>query len=140
MNTINWSDILRLLTVVTLAPGQIYPEKIDCFVHNVLALRDVIDPDVMFTSAMAFDWYKLNQEDIKKMINRPTYTRELGQLIYKIGRTSAKAPIIEIIDNLVNFDAGVHPKEKEILDAVRFAWLKPNRMDLSVKLVARAVA
>lgn len=130
MNARYWSDVLRLLCMMILIDGKVYEEELEEFKKAAIALRDIVDPNLMLTGHMAEDWFELNRDEIAIGVTTVFYESNVIKTLRNLDEVEDKKGLIFALLKVAMSDGRKHPAEEKLLHSACETW------GLDLKLVS----
>ena len=122
MNAQNWTDTLRLLSMMILVDEKVYQEEVEAFKTAALSLRDKVNPKLMLTRQMAEDWFDLNRDDIAIGISKVFYESSVSKTLQSLESVPNKEDLIVALLKVAMSDGRKHRSEELLLHKARETW------------------
>lgn len=129
MNKEYLEHILTLLTVVILIDDKVYPEEVEAFSKAVQKISEQIDPDILFTSSMAADWFKANRESVQLKLKSTGAEALIRSLIQNIKSFPKNKDVFFNMIRIAHSDAEYHSTEHDLLRMAADVWNIPYSVD-----------
>ena len=117
-----WTHILTLLSFSVLIDKRVYKEEVDCFTQEALNVRDLIDPDMLFSKKMAFDWFMAHREEKLAQLNSDKFELHILEPIMALSAMKERAHVLAAMDEIIQSDGEVHEQEVKLIDLARANW------------------
>ena len=122
MNAQNWTDTLRLLSMMILVDEKVYQEEVEAFKTAALSLRDKVNPKLMLTRQMAEDWFDLNRDDIAIGLSKVFYESSVSKTLQSLDSVPNKEDLIVALLEVAMSDGRKHRSEELLLYKARETW------------------
>ncbi len=122
-------NILTLLTVVILIDDKVYPEEVEAFAKAVQKISEHIDPNILFTSSMAADWFKANRENVQIRLKSNGAETLIRKLVNNIKSMQGNKDVFFNMIRIAHADAEYHKTEHNLLRIAAEAWDIPYSAD-----------
>lgn len=122
-------NILTLLTVVILIDEKVYPEEVKAFSKAVQKISEQIDPNILFTSSMAADWFKANRDSVLLKLKSEGADTLIRTLIMKIKSSPQSKDVFFNMIRIAHSDSEYHIKEHNLLQIAADVWNIPYSVD-----------
>ena len=121
----HWKHILKLLGLIIVADGRVLKEEVDTYLDVVAELRCIIDPSVVLTRRMAYDWFCLNKKELEDVINGLAYDTELLETLKEIKSLPHKLDVITGMVKIAVSDNDYHNVERGLIKKTILYWNIP---------------
>ena len=121
----HWKYILKLLGLIIVADGRVVKEEVDTYLDVVAELRCVIDPSIVLTRRMAYDWFCLNKKDLEDVINGLAYDTELLATLKEIKSLPHKLDVITGMVRIAVSDDDYNNVERGLIKKTILYWNIP---------------
>jgi len=118
----NWTHILTLLTFSILIDNRVYKEEVDCFAIEALKIRDLIDPDMLFSKKMAFDWFLAHREEKMAQLKSDKFELRILESIIALSAMKGREHVLAAMNEIVQSDGEFHNKEENLIDLAKANW------------------
>ena len=125
-DTKQWTHILTLLTVAVVVDKRVYKEEVDMFINKVLALKDAISPEMIFSKKMAFDWFVVHREEVKVWMNEPDPHTIILRHILALCDLEGREKVLDAIYAIATVDGEYHAAEVDVIDMATKHWHLPR--------------
>lgn len=129
MNKEYLENILTLLTVVILIDDKVYPEEVEAFSKAVQKISEQIDPDILFTSSMAADWFKANRSNVQLRLQSHGADQLIMRLVQSIKVYAHKKDVFFNMIRIAHADSEYHTTEHDVLRIAADVWNIPYSVD-----------
>ena len=126
METARWTDILTLLTIAVVIDRRIYKEEVDTFRKEVLALCEILTPEMIFSDKMAFDWFLVHRDKVMTWLIEPQAKQTIITHLQKLKNEPARARILQSLHAIVIADNECHLHEAEFINLAAEQWELPS--------------
>lgn len=118
----SWKYVLKLLGLIVVADGRIIKEKVDAFQDMMMELAVVIDPKIVMTRRMAFDWFVYHKDELKDVIDSLEYDSQLIAIFKEIRNMPHKLDVVNAMLQIALADDAYSPKEKMFIKKTILYW------------------
>ena len=119
----SWKHLLKLLGLMVIADKKVYKESVDAYVDAVMELRAVIDPKLVVTRQMAFDWFFIHKEELLSIIDGLEYDTALLDIISHFRNLPHKLDVMTAMVNVAIADGTYHPRAQLLIKKTILYWL-----------------
>ncbi|MEP1229298.1 MAG: hypothetical protein ABJG88_01340 [Litorimonas sp.] len=117
-----WKHILSLLTFSILIDDRVYKEEVDCFVEQALKLKDLLDPEMLFSKKMAFDWFIAHREEKKAQLKSEKFEVYILEAVLALSSLKGRAHILEAMNEISHSDGEYHNREIKLMALTKENW------------------
>jgi len=89
-----WKYIFTLLGLVVVADGRLTEEKVEAYKDAMMELAVVIDPSLVMTRRMIFDWFLSHKQELDDVIMSLEYDTALINIFKEIRNLPHKLDVI----------------------------------------------
>ena len=118
----SWKYILKLLGLMIVADGKVFKEKVDAYQDAMMELAVVIDPRLVMTRKMVFDWFVLNKTDLTDIIDSLEYDSVLIDIFKEIRNLPHKLDVVTAMVKIGVSDGEYSDKEKMFVKKTILYW------------------
>lgn len=118
----SWKHILKLLGLVVVADGRIIKEKVDTFQDMMIELAAVIDPKIVMTRRMAFDWFVYHKDELKSVIDGLEYDSQLIDIFKEIRNMPYKLDVVNAMLQIALADDTYSSMERMFIKKTILYW------------------
>lgn len=137
----SWKHLLKLLGLMVVADQRIYKETVDAYVDAVMELRVVIDPSLIMTRQMAFDWFFYHKDELMAVVEGLEYDTVLLDIISNFRNLPHKLDVLTAMVNVAIADGDYPPRAQLFVKKTILYWnVKTDANDLPNEIRRRAKA
>ena len=118
----HWKHILSLLTFCIVIDGRVYKEEVDCFVEQALKLKERLNPDMLFSKKMAFDWFIAHRDEKSAQLKTDKSEVYILESILALSSLKGRAHILEAMNEISHSDGEYHNREVNLIDLAKANW------------------
>jgi len=122
MSPTTWKSVFRLLGLMVLIDDRVYQEEVESFVSACIKLRDILNPNMMFTRKMAFDWFLAHRDSLSEALQTQTIDTLLRTLASGVEEKEEHVNILRALEMIAASDGHKHPRELLILKKLAGIW------------------
>lgn len=122
-------NVLTLLTIVILIDEKVYPEEVEIFSRAVQQISEQIDPNILFTTSMAADWFKANRESVKARLKEETADRLIKTIIGNLREFPGHKDVFFNMIRIAHADQEYHQTEHKVIRMASEAWRIPYSVE-----------
>lgn len=118
----SWKYVLKLLGLIVVADGRVLKEKVDAFQDVMMELAVVIDPKIVMTRRMVFDWFVYHKDELKDVIDSLEYDSQLIAIFKEIRNMPHKLDVVNAMLQIALSDDVYSAKEKMFIKKTILYW------------------
>lgn len=118
----NWKYIYKLLGLIVVADGKVIKEELDAFQDVMIELAVVIDPKIVMTRKMAFDWFINNKSTLETIIEGLEYDDILINIFSRMRHLPQKLDVLTAMVKIAVADDNYSAKEKLLIKKTILYW------------------
>lgn len=117
-----WKHIFKLVGLIVVANGKIIKEEMDVYQDMMVELAVVIDPKIVMTRKMAFDWFVNNKDSLVAIIDSLEYEDTLIELFSHMRHLPHKLDVLTAMVKVAIADGVYGPKEELFIKKTILFW------------------
>ena len=117
-----WKHILRLLCFCILVDNRIYKEEVDCFVDEAIKLCDRLNPDMLFSKKMAFDWFMAHRDEQLAQLKSDKVKLHILDSIVALSKLEGREYLFAAMEKISQSDGEYHENEANLLAMAKQHW------------------
>ena len=118
----SWKHVLKLLGLIVVADGTVIKEKVDVFQDMMMELAAVIDPKIVMTRRMVFDWFLYHKDELKAVIDSLEYDSQLIAIFKEVRNMPFKLDVVNAMLQVALADGSYSAKEKMFIKKTILYW------------------
>jgi len=118
----HWMHILSLLSFSILIDNRVYKEEVDCFTKQALRLRNRLNPDMLFSEKMAFDWFVAHRDEKMAQLKSDKFELHILDSIIALSDLENHEPLLMAMNEISRSDGEYHDKEINLIALARAHW------------------
>ncbi len=118
----NWKQIFKLVGLIVVANGKVVKEELDTYQDVMIELAAVIDPKVVMTRKMVFDWFVHNKADLVAVIESLAYEDTLIDIFSHMRHLPQKLDVLTAMVKVAIADGDYGPKEELFIKKTILFW------------------
>jgi len=117
-----WTHILTLLTFSVLIDNRVYKEEVDCFTEQALKIRALLNPEMLFSKKMAFDWFMAHRDEKKAQLKSDKFELHILESVMALSAMKGRHQVLAAMDEVVQSDGELHNKEVNLIALTKANW------------------
>ena len=122
MHSSDWTHLLKLLGLIVMMDGKIYPEEVAAFAKAALKLQQTLSPDIFLTDTMIKDWFANHRAELKAVVDGLEYDQKIIEIIRPIRGLPQKTMVMTAMVDIAKSDGAYHAKEGMIIKKAARYW------------------
>jgi len=118
----HWKHIFKLIGLIVVANGKVVKEELDTYQDVMIELAAVIDPKIVMTRKMAFDWFVHNKSDLVEIIDSLAYEDTLIDIFSHMRHLPQKLDVLTAMVKVAIADSDYGPKEELFIKKTILFW------------------
>lgn len=117
-----WKYIFKLVGLIVVANGKVLKEDLDAYQNMMVELAVVIDPKIVMTRKMAFDWFKNHKDDLVAIIDSLAYEDTLIDIFSHMRHLPHKLDVLTAMVKVAIADGHYGPMEELFIKKTILFW------------------
>lgn len=118
----NWKQVFKLIGLIVVANGKVVKEELDTYQDVMIELAAVIDPKIVMTRKMAFDWFVHNKSSLVEIIDSLAYEDTLIDIFSHMRHLPQKLDVLTAMVKVAIADGDYGPKEELLIKKTILFW------------------
>ncbi len=124
MNSQQLNETLTLFSLLILIDGKIFPEELEVMVNQLAQIQNSTSTDILFTPAMAKDWFKNNVKSLRMILESDDHENLMKTAVFKLAKyeDDLRLKIYDAMIRIAHADGECHPTEIKMVEHASTSW------------------